>query len=47
MSDKEDFTVDASTNNVLLRGELLHKNCYELMEAEILGGLMSATLRMR
>ena len=48
MSDDEDFTIDASTGDVLLHGEVLrNKSPHEPMEAAIyIGGLMSATLRM-
>ena len=40
MSDDEDFTIDASTGNVLLHGELLHnKSSEELTEAAIYRGI--------
>ena len=40
MSDDEDFTIDASTGNVLLHGELLHnKSSEELMAAAIYRGI--------
>ena len=40
MSDDEDFTLDAGTGNMLLRGELLrNKNCQELMDAAIYRGI--------
>ena len=40
MSDDEDFTIDASTGNMLLHGELLHNKSFEeLMEAAIYRGI--------
>ena len=40
MSDDEDFTIDASTGDVLLHGEVLHnKSPNELMEAAIYRGI--------
>ena len=40
MSDDEDFTIEASTGNVLLHGELLrNKSSAELMEAAIYRGI--------
>ena len=39
MSDDKDFTIDAGTGNVLMRGELLcNKSCQVLMEATIYRG---------
>ena len=40
MSDDEDFTIDASTGDVLLHGEVLRNKCpHELMEAAIYRGI--------
>ena len=40
MSNSGDFTLDAGTGNVLLRGELMrNKSCQELMDAAIYKGI--------
>ena len=40
MSDDQDFTIDADTGNILLRGELLHnRSSQELIDATISRGI--------